>query len=243
MRLPAIIAALAGLALLPVAADAHVQVTPAEVAPADPVLFTVLVPNERDVPTTRVALKLPARLVPFSFEEVPGWKREDQPAADGSVETVVWTGELPPSSFVRFSFLASTPDQPGTLTFPTVQTYADGTEAAWVGPPSSDEPAPTVEVSQSAPASNAGGEGQEAPTASTEAAGTTENAPATSALAEPTTTQAAAAPAVVTVNDDDSSTVAWTALALGGAGLLAGLAALGVVLRRRSSGGAGPEAW
>ena len=41
----AAVAAAAGLALVAAPAGAHVQVRPAEAAPGDPVLWTVLVPN------------------------------------------------------------------------------------------------------------------------------------------------------------------------------------------------------
>ena len=32
------------------------------------------------------------------------------------------------------------------LTFPTVQTYSDGTVDRWIGPPTADKPAPTVDI-------------------------------------------------------------------------------------------------
>jgi uncharacterized protein YcnI len=230
-----------GLGAVAPAASAHVQVTPARVAPGDAVMFTVLVPNERDTATTKVALKIPDGVLAFSFEEEPGWTRTEQQAANGSVESVTWTGSLPPESFVRFTFLASTPDTQGTLAFPAVQTYADGQEAAWIGAPDSQEPAPTVEVTTAAPSANAGGEGDEgggAESAATTAPATTAAEPATSAAAtepaEPAATTAAAPGAEEEADDgDDPSAATWVALTLAIIALVAGLAALGVALRRR----------
>jgi uncharacterized protein YcnI len=256
MRRVLVLAALVLGAVAPAAA-AHVQVTPAVVAPGDAAMFTVLVPNERDVPTTKVAVQIPEGVIPFAFEEAPGWERTEQQAANGALESVTWTGSLPEGSFVRFTFLASSPEAEGTLTFPAVQTYEDGQEAAWIGAPDSEEPAPTVEVTADAPSANAGGEGDEEadtgaaatdPATTTAAPATSESAP-TTAPDESTVTAAADAPVSVTVDDDGggTSTVAWIGLVLGAAGLVAGLAALAVATRRRGGppGGdpTGPESF
>ncbi len=96
-------------------ASAHVQVRPALVAPGDPVLFEVIVPNERDAHTTEVTLQVPKDLIPFSFAEPEGWTRENKEGADGSLETITWKGELAEDGFARFSFLASTPEQEGEI--------------------------------------------------------------------------------------------------------------------------------
>ena len=244
MRRALILATLVLGALAPGAA-AHVQVTPAQVAPGDAALFTVLVPNERDVPTTTVAVQIPDGVIPFAFEETPGWERTEQQAANGALESVTWTGSLPAGSFVRFTFLASSPEAEGTLTFPAVQTYEDGQEAAWIGAPDSEEPAPTVEVTSDAPSSNAGGEGEEAEhhdgeTTAAEATTaeepvTTQAAPTTEADESTVTASADPPVAAPAVEDDDDGTpaVAWVGLVLGSGGLVAGLAALAVATRRR----------
>jgi uncharacterized protein YcnI len=140
----------------------HVQVRPAEAAPGDPTLFTLLVPNEERTPTVRVDLKIPAGVVPVSFAETPGWTRTERRRADDSIDVVTWRGSLAPDDFVQFSFIATTPDRSGAITWPTVQVYRGGTTARWIGPPGSDEPAPVTQVSGDVPRENAGGEGGEA---------------------------------------------------------------------------------
>ena len=55
-----------------------------------------------------------------------------------------WRGRLATDGFVRFAFLASTPEQEGELVWKAVQRYDDGEEAAWIGPPDSDNPAPVT---------------------------------------------------------------------------------------------------
>lgn len=200
-----------GSAVLAAPAGAHVQVTPTSAAPGDPVRFEVLIPGETEAHTTEVALQVPKGVLPFSFEDQPGWKRTLEQADDGSVGVVRWRGRLAADGFVRFSFLAATPEEEGKLVWKAVQKYDDGEEAAWIGPPDSDNPAPVTAVSASAPRQNAGGEGAEA-----------EAAPG-------------AAPVAVTApaNEADGGTSGTLGLVFGAAGLLLGAAALAVALRRR----------
>jgi len=201
--------ALALLAVPAAAASAHIQVSPAAAAPGDPVRFTVLVPGERQQGTRRVELRVPSGVLPFSFGETPGWKRRIVPAADGSIERIVWTGRMAKDGFAEFSFLAGTPEQAGPIAWKALQVYADGTVVRWIGAPGSDNPAPTTRVAVGVPRQNAGGE-----SGSAEAASATTPASAT----------AASAPAA---DGPD-----WLARGAALAGLLMGLAALGVTLAR-----------
>jgi len=196
-------------AALAAPASAHVQVTPTEAAPGDPVKFEVLIPGETEAHTTEVALQVPKGVLPFSFEDQPGWKRTLEQAGDGSVGVIRWRGRLASDGFVAFSFLAATPEQEGELVWKAVQTYDDGEEAAWIGPPDSENPAPVTTVSASAARQNAGGEGAESDGA----------APAP-----------AAAPAAA---DDGGGSSGTLGLVFGAAGLVLGAAALAVALRRR----------
>lgn len=216
MRLRATIAgglAVAATMVAAATASAHVQVTPAVVAPGDPVEFTVLVPGERDTGTTKVDLKLPPGLIPFSFEDVPGWTRRLVRAADGSVERIVWTGRAAPDGLLRFVFLAGTPERPTTLQWKALQTYAGGYVARWIGAPDADHPAAVTEVRADAPRRNAGGEG---------------------ATSEPVSD-----PGPTTVDGADRAAEAadggpdWVARGLGIAALAVGLAVAGTLIARR----------
>jgi uncharacterized protein YcnI len=215
LRIIALAATAAALAAA-APAGAHVQVTPSEAAPGDPVRFEVLVPGETEAHTTHVALQVPKGVLPFSYEDPPGWRRTLEMADDGSVAVIRWRGRLATDGFVRFSFLAATPDREGELVWKAVQRYDDGEEAAWIGPPDSDNPAPVTRVSASAPRQNAGGEGAEA------AGGAAAPAPE----ATPGDTPAAE-------DDSDGGTSGTLGLVFGAAGLLLGAAALAVALRRR----------
>ncbi len=202
-----ILSAAATLAVLPSAASAHVQVTPTEAAPDDAVLFEFLVPNERDQGTVSVALKIPAGVIPFSFEATPGWTRTTEPDASGGVGVVRWTGRLASDGFVRFAILASTPPATGPIAWKAVQTYSDGVKSSWIGAPGSDNPAPVTEVTKAAAPQNAGGENSS-------------SASSNSAADQP---------------QQSSGTDQTLAIVLAAAALLLAAAALAVALRRRSS--------
>jgi len=141
-------------------AAAHIQVAPAVAAPNDAVRFDVLVPGERsDASTTKVALKVPPGVLPYSFGETPGWSRQLVLAKDKSVAQIVWSGRVEPDAFVEFSFLAATPPRPGVIAWKALQHYSDGSVVRWIGAPDSAEPAAQTEISAGAALQNAGGEG------------------------------------------------------------------------------------
>jgi uncharacterized protein YcnI len=220
-----LLSALAATALASAAlaapAGAHIQIRPTAVAPGDPVLFDIIVPGERDAHTTKIQLQIPKDVLPFSWQASPGWKRTTKLKADGSIDVVTWTGRLDEDGFARFSFLASTPEQEGEITWKALQFYDDGTEAAWIGAPDSENPAPVTRVSAATARENAGGESG--------GGGAEAEAGGTGAAASATPTAAASDTATVTTNDDGDSPVP---LILGIVALAVALAALFLALRR-----------
>jgi uncharacterized protein YcnI len=197
-------------------ADAHVEVSPTEAAPGDAVQFELLVPNERSQSTVGVSLQIPKGVLPFSFQDPPGWTRKNELAGDGSIKVVRWRGRLAKDGFTQFQFLASTPEQQGPISWKSTQTYADGKEVAWIGPPDSEEPASVTTISADAPRQNAGGEAAK---------------PASGAGSSDQ--QSAAADSGSGGQGDDNRD--WLAVALGAGGLVLGAAALVVALRRRGT--------
>ena len=199
------------------AAQAHIQISPTVAAPLDSVKFTLLVPGESDANTTKVTLQVPADVLPFSFSDPPGWTRKNNVAANGAIETIEWTGELPADGFVEFAFIAGTPEQPGTILWKTLQEYSDGTVVRWIGDPGSDEPAAATEISADAPRQDAGGESGE---------GAEPSPTTTGGETEPSTTPEAAP-------ESDSSSSDTFARILGLAAIAIGAVALALVLSRR----------
>jgi uncharacterized protein len=225
-RLSVVLVAVALVVLAPTAAGAHVTVNPDEASAGGFATLTFQVPNERDVPTTGLEVTLPVDTpIPFvSVQPGPGWTYEvqratlDQPIeGEGEeitevVERISWSGgEVLPGEFQTFSISAGPlPEDAETLLFPAVQTYADGEPVRWVEPPSADGsepefPAPALTLTP-ATGDEHGGEGQE--TTSTTATGSDE--------------ESAASDDVASSDDLD------TAMAIAIAGVIAGLAGVGV---------------
>lgn len=219
-RLRILVVAMAGWALCVQPAAAHIQVRPTVSAPGDPVLFQLVVPGERDdARTVEVALQMPKGVLPFSWEDTPGWRRKIEKASDGSVDVVRWRGRLDKDGFARFAFLASTPEQEGEIQWKAIQTYDDGKKSSWIGSPNSENPAAVTRVSRSAPRENAGGEGQDG-----------------GGGAEPEATPTATAAAATTDDDgedDDGGGGSTAALIVGGLGLVLGASALALTLQSR----------
>jgi periplasmic copper chaperone A len=211
------------------AASGHVTLNPREEEAGAFARFAVRVPNERpNASTTEISMQFPETVISASFIDVPGWERTvemvplDEPIEEEGedpiterIGTVTWTGgEVEPGEFVEFGVSFQVPeDASGALLFPATQTYSNGEVVRWIAPEEeADTPAPRVEVA-----------------AATAAEGTTTEE--TGTIAEEGAESAAGGGGGF---DDDSDGLATLALILGLAGLLAGLAALGVALSRTS---------
>ncbi|WP_320669322.1 YcnI family protein [Patulibacter defluvii] len=207
--------AVAATLLLAPAASAHVTVQPSASRPADLQRYRVTVPNEEQAAdTTAVRVQLPKGIDFLLVEATPGWKakvvrRGDQPSE------IRWTGgRVPPGAYAELRFIARNPVRTGTLTFKALQQYSDGEVARWIGSADSENPAPTVELSESAvPQDVVSTHGEATPTATAPGAG-----------------KGQAAPAATAAKDDDSD--ALTIVALVVAVVALGLAAVATLRRR-----------
>jgi uncharacterized protein YcnI len=208
-------------------ASAHVSVSSADAAPGGYGKVTFRVPNESDAASTvglRIQLPTDEPLTSVRAQPVPGWTVTlttvalDPPVQshgetlDSAVSVVEFRadagGGIAPGQFQEFSLSAGPFPDTDALTFNVVQSYSDGTEAAWIEPtvagqPEPEHPAPVLSLSGAASG------------ASDHTAGAT----ATAAAA-----------------DDGGETTATVALVLAVLGLLAGLAGLflGLSARRRT---------
>ena len=181
-------AAAAALVLaVPLSASAHVRVDPERATPgAESTLLTFTVPTESATAvTSRVVIDLPTA-TPFgfvSYEPVPGWSARvvtaqlPKPARVGGTRVteapsrVIWSADpgthLTGGQFQRFDLTVGPVPDTGKLSFPTTQTYSDGTTGRWTqatpasgvepehpvpvlyvrdAPPAADQPSHTVAV-------------------------------------------------------------------------------------------------
>jgi uncharacterized protein YcnI len=203
-------------------AGAHVHVDSDHAVRGDDALVTFRVPNESEKvsSTTQIVISLP-NVSSASTDVMPGWTakldRDPNGAYRSATFTAVPNAGIPPGQFELFPLSIQLPDA-DSVTFPVVQTYADGTVVHWDQPPlpNGDEP----EFPAPALALTAGphepAEHHATPTAPPESA-----APSVSA-----------APAAQ-VQPEAKASPDNTARALAGGALLVGAIGVGVALARR----------
>jgi uncharacterized protein YcnI len=165
----------------PLAADAHVKISPNTAAPGDDIQVTFRVPNESEsAGTVRVEIDLPTK-TPFadaSYEPVAGWtaKVVEAKLANPIVNDGVKVTEAPvkiiyvadkgvsikAGQFQEFPVaLDLTPDT-GSVAFPTLQTYSDGSIVKWnqqtpADGEEPDHPAPTLYINDAPPTDSESG--------------------------------------------------------------------------------------
>jgi uncharacterized protein YcnI len=135
-------------------ASAHVGVSSPDAAPGGFGKVVFSVPDESDVAsTTRVRIQIPDRtpLASLAIEPVPGWTvtttteqlaepltTDDGDQVTSAVSVVDFAaapgGGIAPGQFQEFSLSGGPFPDAKSMVFNVVQTYSDGTEAAWIEP-------------------------------------------------------------------------------------------------------------
>ncbi|ALA40394.1 nuclear export factor gle1 [Paenibacillus peoriae] len=223
----------AGALLFAGMASAHVTVKPSISQPNAWETYTLKVPVEKNIPTTKVALKIPKEVVFKQYEPVPDWKVATEKDSSGKVTTVTWTTEkdgIQAGQYQRFSFVAQNADQNTAAAWDAFQYYSDGSIVEWTGDEGSNNPHSiteiTAEATSATPAADSGHDsaGTAAGHASTDTTKDSSSpAPASNNAVE--AAPAASAPA--------SSTAQTTALVLSIIAVVLGAAAVGITLKRR----------
>jgi uncharacterized protein YcnI len=210
---------------------AHVEIEPSSAPKGSDAVLTFVVPNEKeDATTVKVTVQFPTDhpIGDARVQSMPGWSSEvatthvttpiqtDEGEVDTAVKSVTWTATdnkgLAADQFGEFAVSVGLPDA-DSLTFPTVQTYSDGSSVNWVqetvpGGPEPDSPAPELTLT-------AGDDGHS----------TTPTTAASASSASSTVSQS---------DVDNAKTIAIIGVIVGALGLIAGVAAI-VLSRRRST--------
>ena len=133
------------------ASFAHIRVYPTESTHGAREKYTVRVPNEKQVATTRIEGDFPSEVAAYSFEFKTGWKIEFKKDENGKIVGATWTGRIAPYEFVEFGMLVINPKEGKTLVWRFVQHDEDGTAQEFTGPAGSPLPSPIVTLSKSSP--------------------------------------------------------------------------------------------
>jgi uncharacterized protein YcnI len=161
-RIPTVFAAVALAAgALPAMAQAHVSVHPNVLPAGSFPTLTLRVPNEETAAdTVKIAVQMPPGVLSVSPIPPPGWtvklkthklakpiKTDDGTVTEEVTQVDITGGHIKPGETGLFPLAMSIPGKAGdVLSFKTVQTYTAGKVARWIGPPTSDNPAPTADV-------------------------------------------------------------------------------------------------
>ncbi|HEY2384200.1 MAG TPA: DUF1775 domain-containing protein [Terriglobia bacterium] len=131
---------------------AHIRIAPTESALGAREKYTMRVPNEKQVGSSKIEGEFPAELQVYDFEFKPGWKIDFKKDDKGKIVGATWTGKIQPYEFVEFGMLAINPKQGSNLTWKFIQYYDDGTKEEFIGPAGSRLPAPVVTLKPAIPA-------------------------------------------------------------------------------------------
>jgi uncharacterized protein YcnI len=129
MRKILLFAALA--VLTPSFAMAHISVRPRESKPGAEEQYTVRVPTEGRVATTRVVLDIPADVAVLEVLPAEGATFETAKQGD-RITSITWTKAIPPKASAEFAFRARNPAAT-EIVWKAHQHFSDGTVADWVG--------------------------------------------------------------------------------------------------------------
>jgi uncharacterized protein YcnI len=165
-----IVLATAALALVAAASPAwaHVKVEPESAPKGSDAVLAFVVPNEKDPQTTtKVVVQFPTDhpIAEALVEPIAGWTAEatqftvqtpiqtDDGPVTSAVKDVTWTAAdgkgIAVDAFQEFRVSVGLPDDADSLSFPTTQTYSDGSTVNWVqvtppGGPEPDDPVPVL---------------------------------------------------------------------------------------------------
>ncbi|MGA9315548.1 MAG: YcnI family protein [Solirubrobacteraceae bacterium] len=246
MKRIAVSALAIGVLVLPAAAQAHISLHPNTIPAGAFVTLDVRVPGEQEgAYAYKVDMLIPPGFTEIDTQNVPGWSIKQivvKPATpiqtpegpvDEEVSQIVWTGDrsklgrLENGSFIQFPLSIAMPsDIAGqSLAFKTIQYYSNGKVIHWIGPPSAEYPAPTVNITAKGGVIEDVAGGEAGPTPG-------ETPTGQGAAVTPGSTSSGAA---ASTPGGASKGLAITALVLGALGLIAGVGGLLAARRARSA--------
>jgi len=197
-------------------ASAHIEASSNDASRGGYATISFQVPNESTTgaATTALTIDLP-NVTAVRPEAKPGWAAKIDRDGD-KVRSVTWTaakgGGIPPDQFEVFRITAKLPDA-DSVSFPTIQTYADDVVVKWDQPPAAggaepEHPAPALTLTNGSTPKSA-------------------DHPAPTTSAAPNATAAPAEPQPRKVVDNTGRTLAGAALLVGALGV-----GLALIVRR-----------
>lgn len=138
-------------------ASAHVTINPGVSAPGAWETYTMKVPVEKNIPTTKVTMKFPAGVEFVSYQPLSGWKVTLDKDSSGKAKTITWTateGGISPGEFQQFQFIAKNPEKETSAAWDAFQYYKDGSIVEWTGGEGSESPHSITKITTKASSTN-----------------------------------------------------------------------------------------
>jgi uncharacterized protein YcnI len=157
----------AALLALPAAAQAHISLHPNTIPAGAFVTLDVRVPGEQaGAYAYKIDMLVPPGFTEIDTQNIPGWSVKEIMAKlakpiqtpegpiSEEVSQIVWTGDrstlgrLENGQFIQFPLSIAMPSNIAgqSLAFKTIQYYSNGKVIHWIGPPSAEYPAPTINI-------------------------------------------------------------------------------------------------
>jgi uncharacterized protein YcnI len=115
--------------------SAHVVVKPAEAVAAGFQIFTIGVPNEKDIPATSIKLVIPDGIKYVLPTQKEGWQidiEKEDAGPDAPVRSITWSGNEIKAGFRdEFTFSGQVSEKATELQWRAYQTYSDSSLVSW----------------------------------------------------------------------------------------------------------------
>lgn len=142
-------------------ASAHVTVNPTVAQTGAWQTYSIKIPSEKELPTTKVTLKVPQGVAFKQYQPLAGWKITTEKNDSNEVTSITWEVDgdnegILAGQFQQFNFVAQNPDAETEVAWDAFQYYSDGSIVEWTGGPSDSNPHSITAISQD-PAAGGGG--------------------------------------------------------------------------------------
>jgi uncharacterized protein YcnI len=148
MRLQArsIVTVAACLLLMPLAAHAHVSITPRQSRAGATEKYTIRIPTEGKVATVGADIEFPAGVIVETIQAPAGWKY-DVKRQDDRITAMSIQADVKPGEFIEVAFVARNPRSGARIVWTLRQRFADGTVTDWTtGPNGAVRPTAVTEL-------------------------------------------------------------------------------------------------
>jgi uncharacterized protein YcnI len=125
-----------GVILFASFASAHVTVNPQSSSTGAWETYTVKVPVEKDIATTKFTLKMPSGVQFMSYQPASGWKFSSEKNSKDEVTSITFEATdqgIMPGQFQQFVYVAKNPDKEEKAAWDAYQYYKDGSIVEWTG--------------------------------------------------------------------------------------------------------------